>query len=175
MTPELISLDNDINTMLTAFRVRSSKGNIIKDISVQFIIKQFGLVISASDASNKDLIVNMISQNYDDWRVVYITTDDNIATKRDEVLWDLMRGGYMRWVRYEFPNQFKSLINEHNYSSKIINKRLELWGDSPKYSFMVEDNKEAMRVPSTVVFSQDPGFFDYMPEEVTKCEKKTVD
>lgn len=168
MTPELISLEGNVNTMLNAFRVKSKKISVIKEISVQFLVEQFGLVVSIADEANKDLVLNMLSQKYDDWRVVYITTADDINTKRDEVLWDLMRGGYMRWIRYEFPNQFKNLINEHNYSNKIINKRLDIWGNAPKYKFMVEDNKEVLGVSASVVFTQDPGFFDYMPEEVSK-------
>ena len=52
-----------------------------------------------------------------------------------------------------------------NLGRRIIEKRLEIWGDKPKYKFLVEDNKSVLQHGAMRELTTDPGFFDYMPEE----------
>ena len=94
-----------------------------------------------------------------------IKPDDILEEKRMEVIWELMKSGYMHYLRTEIPRTFKELIISKGWDKKIINKRLELYGDDPKYNYWRELNKWALKESSTYVLSVDPGFFDFLSEE----------
>lgn len=157
-------LDATISIMLNQFRVTFRKISILRGTSMQFMIKDFGLIVCAIDRADYSQVSNIVTSGFEDWNTVFITTSDSILDKKDEVLWALMRGGYMRWLRLTYPRQLKSvLFGENNLAQKIIEERLRIWGDKTKYTFFIEDNKEALRGGLYIDFSNDPSFFDYMP------------
>jgi hypothetical protein len=111
-------------------------------------------------------VSNAIGDQYKDWRVIYLTTNDNMLNKKYEVLWALMRGGYMKWLRYTYPRQVKSVLNgPEELGRKIMEERLRIWNDKPKYKWLVEDTRLAFKNGILRELTNDPSFFDYMPEE----------
>jgi len=166
MIHDIKGLDSEIKHMLKAFMLEAKTGSIVKDFSMQYLIDKFGIIISITDPKNSDYISESINNKYSNWRVITATTKDSIDIIREKVLWELMRSGYMRWVRFTFNSQFKRLIVDSGYDKKIIDKRLKIWGDKEKHRFMVKENTDARGLAATFILSQDPGFFDYMPEEV---------
>lgn len=163
---DLRELEDYIAIMLGQLRVAFKKFNIIRGISTQFIVEDFGLIICCINRVDYAQVNDMLIKNYPDWRLLYVTTNDDIATKKDEALWHLMRCGYMKWLRYTFPRQVKSIINgTESLGQKIIRERLRIWADKPKYKFLIEDNKAALVNGVIRELTSDPSFFDYMPEE----------
>ena len=151
---------------LRALRVEYRKEALIKDISVQFVIEKFGVIVCGINRLDYKLIDAAIGDQYNGWRIVYVTTHDDLNEKRDEVLWAMMRSGYMSWIRHHLTDsQYKRLMFDNNIAHKIIDKRLELWGDSPKYRYLVESDSFAKgQGRISEYLSKEPGFFDFMPE-----------
>jgi hypothetical protein len=151
---------------LRALRVEYRKESLIKDISVQFIVEKFGVVVCGINRLDYKLIDTAIGDQYEGWRVVYATTYDDLNEKKDEILWAMMRSGYISWLRHHLTDsQFRNLMFDHNYAHKIVDKRLELWGDSPKYRHLVEGDAFAKgQGRISEYLSKEPGYFDHMPE-----------
>ena len=166
MSITMQELEARLGAMLSAFRIEYRKEALIKDISVQFVIERFGVIVCGINRLDYRLVDTAISDQYKGWRVVYITTYDNIDEKRDEVLWDLMRSGYVTYLRNSVTDsQFKKLMFEGNVAHKIIDKRLEMWGDSPKHRYQVEcDTFAKGQGRISEYLSKEPGYFDFMPE-----------
>jgi hypothetical protein len=163
---DLRELEDYVAIMLVQLRVTFRKFNIIRGISTQFIIEEFGLIICCINRIDYTQVNDLLVKNYADWRILYVTTNDSVAEKKDEVLWHLMRCGYMKWLRYSFPRQVKSIINgPENLGQKIIRERLRIWANKPKYKFLIDDNKSALMNGMLRELTSDPSFFDYMPEE----------
>lgn len=163
---DLKELEDYISIMLSQLRVTFKKLNLIRGISVQFVIDDFGLIICCINRNDYSQVNDTIIKNFPDWRILYVTTNDSILEKKDEVLWHLMRCGYMKWLRYTFPRQVRNIINgPENLGQKIIRERLRIWADKPKYKFLVNDNKIALENGMLRELTNDPSFFDYMPEE----------
>lgn len=101
----------------------------------------------------------------DSWRIVCIGQSDSLEEKRIEVIWELMRAGYMHYLRTEVPRTFKELIVNKGWDKRIIDKRLELYGDHPKYNYWRELNKWVLKESSTYTLAIDPGFFDFLLDE----------
>lgn len=99
----------------------------------------------------------------DSWRIVYISPSDTLEEKRMEVIWTLMSAGYMHYLRIEVPRTFKEMIISHGWDKKIVEKRLEIYGDDPKYNYWRDLNKWSLKHPATYVLATDPGFFDFLP------------
>ena len=97
------------------------------------------------------------------WRFIYFTAHDSLLEKKEEIIWDLMRGGFIRYIRTRYPQQFKNLIIMENFGKKIIKQRLKVWGDTPKYRFLKQENEAALNEAFSYIISVDPSFFDYMP------------
>ncbi len=151
---------------LRALMVEYRKESLIKDISVQFVVEKFGVIVCGINRLDYKLIDTAIGDQYEGWRVVYVTTYDDLNEKKDEVLWAMMRSGYMAWLRHHSTeSRFRGLMFNGNLAHKIIDKRLELWGDSPKYRYLVESDRFAKgQGRISEYLSKEPGFFDYMPE-----------
>jgi hypothetical protein len=158
-------LEEKIATMLYAFRVEYAVYRLIKSISVQCLVPLFGTLVCGLNRADYKLVDDSVKQAYPDWRVVYITTFDSMLEKKDEVLWALMRGGYMKWIRMNYPTAFTQLVVMQGFGNKIINQRLKIWDGRSKYKFLIEDNEDAKKYPATYVLATDPGFFDHMPEQ----------
>jgi len=122
-------LENEIEIMLHAFRVNAKVVRLIKTISVQFVVEQFGTIVCGVNRPDYKLVADQIEQDYPDYRVVYIVSEDNMLEKKDEVLWALMRGGYMKWIRVTYPRTFNESIIRGNFGNKIITQRLKIWNN----------------------------------------------
>jgi len=157
-------LENEIKIMLHSFRVDAKIDRVIKNISVQFVMELFGTIVCGVNRPDYKLVADQINQDYPGYRVVYIVTDDNMLEKKDEVLWALMRGGYIKWIRMKYSRVFNESIIRGNLGNKIIDQRLRIWNGQPKYKFLIDDNEYARRNSASYILSLDPGFFDYMPK-----------
>lgn len=156
-------LENEIIVMLHALRVNFKVVRLIKSISVQFVIDQFGTIVCGINRADYKIVDDQIKQSYLGFRVLYITTFDNMLEKKDEVIFALMRGGYIKYIRLKYPRAFNELIAMQNFGVKIINQRLKIWNNLPKYKFMIEDNEDAKRNLATYVLALDQAFYDTMP------------
>lgn len=155
-------LEAEIIITLKTLRVPFKKVTVVKNISSQYISEDFGVLISIMDSVDYTFVKNAVATAYPDYRYVFVSTQDNLVEAKDEVVWTLMQSGFMRYVRTNYPRQFNNLIQE-GFGDKIINERLKRWGDQPKYKFLREENKKAKGLPTSMIISNDPAFFDYMP------------
>ncbi|RLI65977.1 MAG: hypothetical protein DRO67_01855 [Candidatus Asgardarchaeum californiense] len=153
----------DAGVLLGALRVPYNITNIIKNITTQFIIEQFGVVISVITPGDYGVVSEKVSTLLKDYRQIFITEKDDLSEKRYEIVWELMRSGYMKWLRLSYKSQFPILIDTDNLGNRIIDERLRIWANKSKYMYFIKDNIEAKKVGFRQVLSQDPSFFDYMP------------
>jgi hypothetical protein len=79
---DLKELEDYISIMLSQLRVTSKKLNLIRGISTQFVIEDFGLIICGINRVDYTQVNDTIIKNFPDWRIVYITTTDNVAEKK---------------------------------------------------------------------------------------------
>ena len=163
---DLAELEQQIGIVLTQFRVKHRVVNLVRGISSQLIVDDFGLIVCCINRVDYAQVSNAVYEQFKDWRVVYVTTNDNILEKKYDILWSLMRCGYMKWLRYTYPRQTKSVLNgTDDLGRRIIDERLRIWGDKPKYKWLVDDNRLAFQNGILRELTNDPSFFDYMPEE----------
>lgn len=160
----LDELETELAVMMRAFKVGCKVDRLISTISIQFVSLQFGTVVTGFLGSEYKLVSDSVSQTYPDFRKVYIAHTDSLLEKKDEVLWALMQGGYMNWLRTEYQRDFKNLITFQEFGKKIINKRLSMWEGKARYKYLIQYNESALRQPATYILSIDPSFYDYMPE-----------
>jgi len=158
-------LKTSIQIILRTLRVDYKETSLIKDVSFQFIVEEFGAIISGINRADYKIVKDTVELQFKDWRLSYFTTFDNVNEIKEAIVWELMKGGYMRWVRFNYPRQFNNLIAMEGFGRKIIDQRLKLYGDKPKYRFLIEDNEDAKKSADAYILSIDPGFYDSMPEE----------
>jgi hypothetical protein len=159
---KLIELESDIEIMLRSLRIDFKKVYLVKDVSVQFVCEGFGVIVNAINRSDYVYINKVTVENFPNHRYIYISIFDDLLEAKEEIIWTLMQSGYMKFIRVNFERQFKGLMMD-NFGNKIIDERLKRWGDSPKFKFFVEENKEARQLPVNMVLATDPTFFDMMP------------
>lgn len=163
---DLTELEEHAAIMLNQLRVKYRKVNLVRGISTQFVIDDFGLIICCINRVDYAQVSNVVVDQFKDWRTIYLTTNDNMLEKKYQVIWALMRCGYMKWLRYNFPRQVRSILNgPDDLGRKIIEERLRIWADRPKYKFLADDNRVAFKNGILRELTNDPSFFDYMPEE----------
>jgi len=156
-------LESEIDIMIHALKLKPTKYQMGQKVSVQFAIDDFGVVVCGIERSDYKSIADVVENKFDGWRIVYITTEDSMIEKKEDLIWELMRSGYMKWIRMKYPRDFNNLITMSDFGNKIIQHRLKIWADRPKYRYMVEENKGALGFPSSFILSSDQSFFDYMP------------
>lgn len=160
------ALEDNVVIMLNQFRVSHRKTTLAKNTSVQYAVEDFGLIICCIDRLDYVQVNNAVNEQFEGWRLVFISTSDDITEKKYEVLWALMRGGYMKWLRYQLPRQIKSVLLGHdNLGNRIIKERLRIWNNKPKFKYLIDDNAVALRNGVQQELTNDPSFFDYIPEE----------
>jgi hypothetical protein len=164
MTMDIQELAPEITIMVAALHIPFKEVSLGSNLPKLTLIDLFGVVVVGIDRKDYSQVLNKVAASYPHYRCVFLTTTDNLLEKKDELLWDLMRSGYMRYIRYKFPHQFKNLISNTSMGRKIINERLKIWGDKAKFKFLVEENKNALLQSETYLTTIDPSFFDYMPE-----------
>ena len=156
----------EVAVSLRAFRIDRWQEFVIgKNVSFQFVIEQFGVIVCTINPDDRAFVENKLKERFRDWRFVFVSTLDNMAEAKDEILWALMRSGYMKWLRYTYEREYKYMFNTTNIARKIVDKRLEVWGAKEKYKFLVEDTIDGMKQPISRLISTEPAFFDEMPEE----------
>lgn len=155
-------MEAEVGITLKSLRVPTKKASVVPDVSVQFISEDFGTIISVINRADYGYINKTLREQYPEYRYVYISTYDNLIAKRDEIIWSLMEGGFMTYIRQNFPRQFQHLVTE-GFGVKIIKERLRRWADKPMYTFLISENEKAKVVPTTMVLATEPAFFDYMP------------
>lgn len=161
----LEQLTKEMELMLKALRVPYKKMSVIKNISQQFICDMFGLIVSTTTDADIDYVKDAIISKMPNYRYYLITNLVNILEARHSLIWALAEGGYLYYVRSNFPRSFNDLITMQDFGNKIIEERLKRWKNLPKYRFLIEENEKARRISSTMVMSTEPSFFDYMPEK----------
>lgn len=160
---ELLDLELQIEVALKAMFVTYNK--VKSNVSVQFTVGDFGVVVCGIDRSDYALVDESVGGIYSGWRTVYITTQDNMAEKRLDIIWSLMAGGYMSYIRTKYKRQFTNLIVMQDFGKQIIDERLKRWDDKPKYKWLIAENKAIRRESGSYIISVEPGFYDMMPEE----------
>jgi len=98
----------------------------------------------------------------DSWRIVTVRPNDSFKEKKMEIFWELMKSGYVHYLRIEVPRTFKAMITSQGWDKKIIKKRLESYKEDPKYSYLRELNRHALKESSAYILAMDPGFFDFL-------------
>jgi hypothetical protein len=164
------ALTAEVEIMLSALRVPYKKVPLEASLPDLFILERFGVVVAGFERIEYSIILNRVNSHYRGYRFVPVASDDDLIAKKDELLWELMRGGYMRFIRLSYPAQYKNLLFEYGLGRKIINERLRIWGDVPKYKYLVEENKRVLESSEQYVLNIDPAFYDFMPELVTNQE-----
>lgn len=149
-----VLITQDIEQMLRLFNIevnRSDQGD-----GALFIVPQFGVQV----------VFNIPHFNLDtkNWWVVIIDPFDDLETKRLETLWQLVRGGYFHYIRTEYPNTYKKMFTMFNYDKQLIDERLKLFGDKPKYNYFKRINSLFKDKSSLFVMATDPGFYDFLQE-----------
>lgn len=161
----LDELETQLKVMLHAFRVGYKIDRLIKSITFQFVVNDFGLVVSGVVGGDCKLISSSVEQAFPNYRKIFILDTDNLLEAKDRVLWALMQGGYVSWLRDTYYRDFKNIITMQEFGKKIINQRLKIWAGKEKYKYLIEYNESALRQSATYMLSIDPSFYDYMPEE----------
>jgi hypothetical protein len=156
-------LETGLDQMVHALKLKTKKAVLGRDSAVQHVCDDFGVVITGIQRVDYSDIDSVMQARFENWRLIYVTTDDDFNTKRLEVIWELMRVGYMKWIRQNYSRDFTNLLTQQNFGNEIIKERLRIWADRPMYKFMIEDNKNAMRYPANMILALEPSFFDYMP------------
>lgn len=163
---DLLELETIIASMMAALRLKYKKRYLVKGSSVQYVVEDFGVLVCAINRMDYSQVNDALTKNFPGWRVVYITTNDNMLDKKYEVVWELMRCGYMKWLRIMYPHHTETvLLGQENLGARIISERLRVWANKPRYKFLIEDNKSALTGDLRREYAHDPSFFDYMPEE----------
>ena len=162
METTLELLDGEISITLQTLRVPFKKVNVVKQISTQFICEDFGVIVSIINRDDYTFVRDAVAAAYPNHRYVFVSTVDNLIEAKDDIIWALMQSGFMRYVRRNYSRQFNNLILE-GFGQKIINERLRRWGDEPRYKYLIEENRKALTLPTNMIITDDPAFFDYMP------------
>jgi len=156
-------LSYDTGVLLGALRVPYKITNIIKNVTTQFIIQDFGVIVSVFSPENYTTVDERLDSTFKGWRKVFVTNSEDLNVKRYEIIWALMKSGYMKWLRFQYSAQFSNILETDGLGNRIIKERIDRWNDLPKYKFLIQDNIIAKNMPIRQLLSKDPSFFDYMP------------
>ncbi len=156
-------VSSDIGAILAALRIPFSVISLNKKISVQYVINEFGVVISLQTESDLSIIRNKIERSFYGYRYIFVYINDDLEETRYKIIWDLMRSGYMIWLRETYGQRFINFIDENNFGTKIIDERLRIWNNKAKFGYLIRKNLEAKEVGYRRTLATDPSFFDYMP------------
>jgi len=160
------SLEIHIRPILQTLRLAFDVYYLTKGTSIQFVVNDFGTIICGLDRNEYSGVNDVVESNFPGYRKVFFSSFDDPLEKKDEIIWALMSGGYMRWLRFTFPRQFTNSIVMENLGNRIIDERLKRWNDKAMFKSFIDDNKDARVNSASYILSIDPGFFDYMPENI---------
>jgi hypothetical protein len=160
----LKELQVEVDIMVSAFMLAYKRSKLANNLSDVFDIPELGVLIIGIDPLDYTYTLQKLVEKYEGYRYIILTCDDDLFVKKDEIIWELMRSGYLRLLRYKYQRQFNNLIQQ-GFGRKIITERLRIWGNIQKYKYLVEENKQCLNVAAPYLVAQDPAFFDYMPED----------
>ena len=122
------ALEANVHATLIALRVDYKKIELMKHIANLFLIDTFGVVVCTMYRKNYKLVDTALKEAYKGWRIVYIVVQDNFLEKKNEIVWKLMRSGYLRWLRNNCSDsQFRRMMFEGGFADKILNKISDLF------------------------------------------------
>lgn len=153
----------DVGIVLGALKVPYSITSIIKNVTTQYVVENFGVVVNVMNGADYTAVSERTQEIYKDYRHVYVATSDNIDEKRYEIIWALMQSGYMKWIREVYGSSFPNLLETDGLGNRIIDERLKRWANKPMYSYLIKDNLSAKQANIRRLLTYDPSFFDYMP------------
>ena len=159
----LEELYTEIEILLSTFMVLYKRVPLGGNLSDVFEATEFGTVLVGIEPLDYSYTMQKLYDKYPGYRYIILTCDDSMLNKKDEILWELMRSGYIRYIRYKYQRQFNNMIQQ-GLGRKIITERLKIWGKDPKYKYLVAENLRCLSVSAPYLVSQDPAFFDFMPE-----------
>ena len=148
---------NDIEQMVYLFGVEFDTTTV--ESTTIFEIPMFGTKIYFIES---DAALTPVMER--GWRIVSVRPNNSFEEKKMEIFWELMKSGYIHYLRTEVPRTFKAMIAQQGWDKKIIKKRLEIYGNDPKYNYWRNLNQWALKEASTYVLSMDPGFFDFLED-----------
>ncbi len=167
MISKVTSLSLEVRIMLKALHAPFKTVNLGRELPEACLMSIFGTIVMGIDVKDYSHALSKLSTEHKGFRLFFITPADNLIEKKDELIFDLMRSGYMRYIRSTYPRQFSGLIKEYGYGRKIVTERLRIWGDLAKFQFLAEENKLALENQAEgYIMSVDPSFYDYMPEKL---------
>lgn len=161
-------LEVDIEILLKALRLQYKSFFFMKHLPKCYLIEEFNIIVLGLGQAQKHEMSELFKMKFPKHTVFYIYTSDKLPIKRYKLIWELMRSGYMYYLRSNYPTQIQGLLQQNNLAERIIKERLRIWGDSPRYAYLVNLNKEALNYTPAVVLSREPGFYDYMPDGGTE-------
>ncbi len=160
----LEELPTEISIMLTTFMVPHKRVPLGSNLPDCFEVGELGIVIIGIDPLDYSYAMQKLYDLFAGYRYIVITTADSMLDKKDEIIWEFMRSGYIRYIRYKYQRQFNNMIQQ-GLGRKIITERLRIWGKDPKYKYLASENVRCLDVSAPYLVSQDPAFFDFMPED----------
>ena len=160
---------DEINIMLSALWIPSKRVSLGATFPDIFVLEDLGVIVIGIDPSDYSHMLNKVVAQFRNYRYIFISTSETIYERKDSIIWDLMRSGYIRYIRTKYTRQFNNLIQQ-NFGRKIIMERLKIWDDNPKYKYLIEENKQCLNISAPYLVTVDPAFFDYMPEKPTGDE-----
>jgi len=142
---------------------------ILHRLGVDFVQKKSGNEFAVYEVPMFGLkaiwTLTKYEESSDDWNIVIIYPYDALALVRENIMWELAKGGFFHYLRTNYPNTFHRMLagrEGEDWHRKIINKRLELFGNKPKYNYFRALNKEGAPVSSSQILSVEPGFYDFL-------------
>lgn len=122
-------------------------------------VPAFGMLFRTNPSSPASL-------HFKDWDIIDINLKevlDNQGLFTDELIWDLVAKGYfsyLRQARIGAYRTYRSLLFDFGWAQKIIQRRLEAWGDEPRHRYKIEQNKFVLTQPNTIIEQNYSDFFD---------------
>jgi len=162
---KISEINAEAKIILNALRVPYKEIGLGKGLPTVFVIETFGSILAGIHRRDYVQVLSRLEENYPTYRCMFVTQDSNMLRAKDNIIWELMRSGYMRYIRLTYPAQFKALLTDHGYNRKIIKERLRIWENQKKYNFLIEENEWALEQSPIRILATEPDFFDYMPEE----------
>jgi hypothetical protein len=113
---------------------------------------------------------NGIEEPEDNGWKVFLLSKDKLNREpyyfREDVMWYLVSRGYLGYIRESEVGGneriFRAFIVDAGWGQKIMEKRLEIYGDKPEYTYLKLRTEELIAMPLPKVISYIPGYFDYL-------------
>lgn len=126
--------------------------------STVYEVPKFGVKIIYLDGQTFDKKI------LDGWQIAYIHPDYTISDSKEKIVWALARGGYFHYLRNNYKKTFHQMMYSQGWDRLLVDYRMKLYKDTPKYAYLREINSNALKTSSSYMISMDPGFYDWVVE-----------